>query len=117
MKSKIILILLLLTTAAGAQTSVYQNNLSKRVTFSAKQERVGDVLQKISTAGNFYFAYNGALINQDSLVNLNVKALPVREVLDEMFDGKVDYKEDNSYIILRYAVNHFTIEAENITTA
>lgn len=117
MKSKIILIFLFLATVAGAQTSVYQNNLSKRVTFSAKQERVGDVLQKISTAGNFYFAYNGALINQDSLVNLNVKALPVREVLDEMFDGKVDYKEDNAYIILRYAVNHFTIEAENITTA
>ncbi|MEE1947021.1 STN and carboxypeptidase regulatory-like domain-containing protein [Pedobacter sp. KR3-3] len=117
MKIKISLVLLCLATLVKAQTSVYQNNLSKRVTFSARQERVGDVLQKISNAGNFYFAYNGSLINQDSLVNLNAKSQPVREVLDAMFDGKVDYKENDSYIILRYAVNHFTIEPENITTA
>lgn len=117
MKIKIALVLLCLATWVKAQTSVYQNNLSKRVTFSARQERVGDVLQKISNAGNFYFAYNGSLINQDSLVSLNAKGQPVREVLDAMFDGKVDYKENDSYIILRYAVNHFTIEPENITTA
>lgn len=117
MKIKIALVLLCLATWVRAQTSIYQNNLSKRVTFSARQERVGDVLQKISNAGNFYFAYNGSLINQDSLVNLNAKGQPVREVLDAMFDGKVDYKENDSYIILRYAVNHFTIEPENITTA
>lgn len=117
MKLKISLILLCLATMVKAQTGVYQNNLSKRVTFTARQERVGDVLQKISSAGNFYFAYNGSLINQDSLVNLNAKGQPVREVLDELFDGKVDYKENESYVILRYAVNHFTIEPENITTA
>lgn len=117
MKIKIALFLLCLANLVRAQTSVYQNNLSKRVTFSARQERVGDVLRKISNAGNFYFAYNGSLINQDSLVNLNAKGQPVREVLDAIFDGKVDYRENESYIILRYAVNHLTIEPENITTA
>lgn len=119
MRNLLILLFLFFTTLCKAQTSLssYQNNLSKRVTFNIKQQRVGDVLQKISTAGNFYFAYNGALIAQDSIVNLDVKSTPVREVLDQLFDGKVDYKENEKYIILRYAVNQFTIEPDNITTA
>lgn len=119
MRNQLIIIFIFLTGLCKAQTSVatYQHNLSKRVTFDFKQQRVGDVLQQISNAGNFYFAYNGALISQDSIVNLNVKSLPVRDVLDQLFDGKVDYKENEKYIILRYAVNQFTIEPDNITTA
>ncbi|WP_379084903.1 STN and carboxypeptidase regulatory-like domain-containing protein [Pedobacter sp. UC225_65] len=119
MRNQLIIIFILLTELCKAQTSVatYPHNLSKRVTFDFKQQRVGDVLQQISNAGNFYFAYNGALIAQDSIVNLNVKSMPVRDVLDRLFDGKVDYKENEKYIILRYAVNQFTIEPDNITTA
>ncbi len=119
MRNQFIIIFILLTGLCKAQTSVatYPHNLSKRVTFDFKQQRVGDVLQQISNAGNFYFAYNGALIAQDSIVNLNVKSMPVRDVLDRLFDGKVDYKENEKYIILRYAVNQFTIEPDNITTA
>ncbi len=119
MKYKIILSLILLANLAIAQNtaSTYRNNLSKLVTFNVKQQSVRNTLQQISTAGNFYFSFNGKLINQDSLVNLNVQRMPVRDVLDKMFDGKVDYKENAEYVILRYAVNHFTIEPENITTA
>lgn len=104
---------------AGAQvgSATYQNNLSKLVTYQAKQQTVRAALQEISSAGNFYFSFNGRLINQDSLVNVNVQRMPVREVLDKMFDGKVDYKENNEYVFLRYAVNHLTIQPENITTA
>ncbi len=120
MGNKLLVIFLVLSIRfCSAQTPIasYQHNLSKLVTVEIKQQRVGDVLQKISKAGNFYFAYNGALFGQDSIVNLNVKNMPVREVLDKLFDGKVDYKENDKYVILRYAVNHFTIEADNITTA
>lgn len=115
MKHKIILFLILLSQIAWAQS--YRNNLSKLVTFNIKQQSVREALQHISTAGNFYFSYNGRLINQDSIVNLNVQRMPVREVLDQIFAGKVAYKESEGYVILRYAVNHLTIEPENITTA
>ena len=119
MKCKITLFFILLAHTVFAQSSVseYRNNLSKLVTFNVKQKSVRSTLQQISSAGNFYFSYNGKLINQDSLVNLNVQRMPVRDVLDKLFDGKVDYKESDEYIILRYAINHFTIEPENITTA
>jgi hypothetical protein len=119
MNIKLTLLFLFLYGATQAQTSIakYQQNLSKRVSFDIKQEKVSSVLSKMSKAGDFYFAYNGVLFSQDSLVNLNVRNTPVRDVLDKMFDGKVDYKENAEYIILRYAVNHLTIEPENITTA
>lgn len=119
MKIKLTILCLFLYGAANAQTAVgkYQQNLSKRLSFDIRQEKVSTVLAKMSKAGDFYFAYNGALFSQDSLVNLNVRNAPVRDVLDQMFNGKVDYKENAEYIILRYAVNHLTIEPENITTA
>lgn len=119
MRNKLIILFFFLTGICKAQAPLinYQNNLSKRVTFDMKQQRVDKVLQEISNVGNFYFAYNGALFGQDSIVNLKVKSLPVRDVLDQLFDGKVDYKENDNYVILRYAVNHLTIEPDNITTA
>jgi len=119
MHNKLIIIFLIWAGICKAQipSSNYQHNLSKLVTFNIKQQRVETVLQEISRAGNFYFAYNGALFGQDSIVNLQVKNMPVRDVIDQLFNGKVDYKENEKYIILRYAVNHLTIEPENITTA
>ncbi|MBB6236881.1 hypothetical protein HDC90_001496 [Pedobacter sp. AK013] len=116
MKTKLIILLLFISGYCTAQVNTvdYRRNLSKRVSLNVKQERVGHVLQMLSKAGGFYFSYNGVLFSQDSLVNLNVKNVPVREVLDQLFNGKVDYKENAEYIILRYAVNHLTIEAEHI---
>jgi hypothetical protein len=117
MKTRLIILLLFISGYCCAQVATvdYRRNLSKGVSLNVKQERVGNVLQMISKAGGFYFSYNGVLFRQDSLVSLNVKNVPVREVLDQLFDGKVDYKENAEYIILRYAVNHLTIEAEHIT--
>ncbi|WP_426327632.1 STN and carboxypeptidase regulatory-like domain-containing protein [Pedobacter sp. R-06] len=116
MKTRLIILLLFISGYCAAQVTTvdYRRNLSKGVSLNVKQEKVGNVLQMIGKAGGFYFSYNGVLFRQDSLINLNVKNVPVREVLDQLFDGKVDYKENAEYIILRYAVNHLTIEAEHI---
>lgn len=120
MKKPLFILLLLVSTICAAQNSLvnyHASNLAKRVTIDIKSEKIGLVLQKIGKAGGFYFTYNGALFARDSIVNVNVHNKPVREVLDELFNGKVDYKENAEYIILRYAVNHFSIEAESIVTA
>lgn len=120
MKKSLFILLLLISTICTAQTSVVnynQSNLAKRVTMDVKGEKIGLVLQKIGKAGGFYFTYNGALFARDSIVNVNVRNKPVREILDDLFNGTVDYKENEEYIILRYAVNHFSIEAESIVTA
>ncbi|WP_293299308.1 STN and carboxypeptidase regulatory-like domain-containing protein [Pedobacter sp. UBA4863] len=119
MKTKLLIVLFFVSFCCAAQTVINynQSNLAKRVTLDLKSHKISSVLQKIGKAGGFYFTYNGALFAQDSIVSLNVRNKPVREVLEQLFDGKVDYKENNEYIILRYAVNHFAIEAESIVTA
>jgi hypothetical protein len=119
MKIKLLIALFFVSFFCAAQTSVNynQSNLAKLVTLDLKSQKISSVLQKIGNAGGFYFAYNGALFGQDSIVNVNVRNKSVRDVLDQLFEGKVAYKENNEYIILRYAVNHFAIEAESIVTA
>ncbi|MNK09403.1 hypothetical protein D3C87_273620 [compost metagenome] len=119
MKLKITLALLLLIGYAKAQMPIPPSkyNLEKRVSIEVKSQQLSEVLNKISKAGNFYFSYSGSLLRRDSLINLSVREAPVREVLDKLFNNKVDYTENGEYIILRYAGNHFTIEPENITTA
>lgn len=119
MKLKILLIFFLITACAKAQMPIPANNhnLEKKVTIEVKDQQISQVLQKISRAGNFYFSYSGTLIKRDSLVSISVKNSSVREILNRLFNNKVDYAENGEYIILRYAANHFTIEPENITTA
>lgn len=119
MKLTITLALLLLIGYTKAQMPIQPSkyNLEKRVSIEAKDQQLSEVLNKISKAGSFYFSYSGTLLKRDSLVSLSVRNAAVREVLDKLFNHKVDYTENGEYIILRYAANHFTIEPENITTA
>lgn len=118
---KLKLLLLLIFTIAICKgqplVSAPPRNLDKRVTLNIRQEPVSAVLDKMSKAGDFYFSYSGSLFKQDSIVNIDVKSAYVRDILDQLFNGKVDYKETGEYIILRYAANHLTIEPENITSA
>lgn len=117
MKTKLIALLLFTAAHCSAQLSTndYRKNLSKLVSLNIHQERIDNVLQILSKTGGFYFSYNGALVKQDSLVDLKAKNIPVREVLDRLFNGNMDYKENSEYIILRYAVNHLTIESPLLT--
>lgn len=94
-----------------------QRHLDKLISMNVRNERVSEVLGKMSKAGGFYFSYSGRLFSQDSILSMNTANQPVRDVLDQLFAGKVDYKEFNEHIILRYAAHHFTIEPENITSA
>jgi len=99
------------------QQSTQAGNLSRKVTIQVKNQKITEVLNQISAAGNFYFSYQGNLFNTDSLVNVSVQNATVMSVLDRLFKGKLDYKENGQYIILRSAALRLTIEPDNITTA
>lgn len=119
MKIKILLTLLFFTGYTKAQMPLLpsKHHLEKRVSIEIKDQQIAEVLNKISRTGEFYFSYSGSLFKRDSLVSMDIRNTPVREILDRLFDNKVDYKENGEYIILRYAANRLTIEPENITTA
>ncbi|PYF76835.1 carboxypeptidase-like regulatory domain-containing protein [Pedobacter nutrimenti] len=113
----VILLLSLYSSISYGQQSSSVPHLSKRVSVRAKQEKISDVLGQISTAGNFYFSYQGTLFKPDSLINLYAQDVSVRDVLDRLFKGKIDYRENGQYVILRSSSLHLTIEPDNITTA
>ena len=120
MKTLLTVVLLAISVYCSAQNKAVitsKHNLDRRISLNITKEPVSEVLNKMSKVGEFYFSYSGRLFRQDSIVSIRVQSKPVRDVIDELFNGKVDYKEFDDYIFLRYAANHFTIEPENITAA
>lgn len=98
---KAILSLLLIGSVlfSHAQTPL----LERKVTLSADNERVETSLKKIAAAGGFTFSYNPAVIDDTRYVSFRFINRSVREVLDELFKGTVQYKARGKYIILTAA--------------
>ena len=77
--------------------------LERTVTLSIKNERIDVALKKIAEQGGFTFSYNPAIFDSKKQVTVNFSNTPIREVLDEIFDGSIDYKERRKYVILTKA--------------
>lgn len=93
-----IVLMALLPQAASAQ-----QYLNKSVTLNAENQPVSKVLNDISREGNFIFSYNTNIIRKDSLVTIHAKNKTVRQVLDQLFGGKISYKVKERYVILQTA--------------
>jgi hypothetical protein len=78
-----------------------QNLLNKTISITASQKKIPEVLQLISLEGNFYFSYDSHIVNSDTVISLKATNTTLREVLDKIFAGSMDYIEDGNYIILR----------------
>ncbi|SKB71193.1 peptidase associated/transthyretin-like domain-containing protein [Daejeonella lutea] len=112
----LVLAFTLIVLGLKAQHTSEISNLYKRISLDITKQPVGEVLDQIARKGDFYFSYSGNAFNRDSLVTINVKSQTVRDVLDKIFLGKVDYKESNRYVILRSTLLHFSIEPDMIKT-
>ena len=98
------LLVLALASFATAQPHI----LDRPITFECHQQPIGRVLETIATTGNFYFSYSGALFNKDSLITLPKQTRSVRQLLDLLFHGHLQYLEDGRYLILLPAANKTT---------
>ena len=74
--------------------------LERVISITLEQERVDVALRKISQQGNFTFSYNPTVIDASRIVNGSFSGVTVREVLDDLFKGSVQYKARGTYIIL-----------------
>jgi hypothetical protein len=95
------LLIVVLSHCTMAQTTI----LNTPMDFECHQQRLGRVLEDIAAKGHFYFSWSGTLFNKDSLVTLSQQTRTVREILDLLFHGKLQYLEDGRYLILLPAVN------------
>ena len=74
--------------------------LERVISITLESERMDVALRKISQQGNFTFSYNPTVIDASRIVNGSFSGMTVREVLDELFKGSVQYKARGTYIIL-----------------
>ena len=93
------LLILIPTSWLYAQTPL----LERKISVSVRNERLDASLEKISRAGDFVFSYSPAILDGKKLVTFNFTNRSVREVLDEIFKGHVQYKARGKYIILTAA--------------
>ena len=87
---------MLISNDARAEVPLLERLIS--ITFDA--ERMDVALNKISQQGNFTFSYNPSVIDASRIVNGSFNGMTVREVLDELFKGSVQYKARGNYVIL-----------------
>jgi hypothetical protein len=94
------LILLIVSAATAAQG---QSLLDKTVSVEFNGQPLGKALEILGNKGKFYFSYNSAILKKDSLIDCSVQDKTIREILDMLFRGSIEYEESGNYIILHRA--------------
>src|SRR5436190_18290416 len=94
-------ILLLCSHLATAQSKI--PILERRISVSLSNEKLTSALVIVSQSGRFSFSYNSSIISDSQLVSITVENKSVREVLNEIFRGTIEYKEKSNHLILSKA--------------
>lgn len=77
-----------------------QNPLEKRISIYAENEQISSILQQLERSTGFVFSYNSALINDSKTMSLSATNLTMKDILDQMFNKKIEYRIVNKHIIL-----------------
>ena len=77
--------------------------LERKISITASNEEIPSVLNRIGQEAGFSFSYNSAIIPADQLISLNMTNQSVRNVLNEIFSGTMNYKEKSKYLIITKA--------------
>ncbi len=83
-----------------------QNNipiLERKISMTATDEKIPSVLSRIGQDAGFSFSYNSAIIAADQTVTLEVSNKSIRDVLNEIFHGSMNFKEKSKYLIITKA--------------
>lgn len=83
-----------------------QQPLTKTVSFRVVNKPVDTLLAIISRQSQCSFSFAGSPFRGDSLVTFTVTRKPVKQVLDLLFGGRIQYVESGDNIILQRAEQH-----------
>jgi hypothetical protein len=98
-----ILSLALLTSISFTSFAQNAPYLERVVTITFHEERLDAALNKLSRQGGFTFSYSPSVVETGRLVNQSFTNKTVREILDVLFNGTIQYKAKGRYIILTKA--------------
>ncbi len=111
MMKNIFYLLIVLSTFAQGQTPLLERKIS--VTFQG--ESVDASLQKIASAAGFVFSYNPGIFREKQTVTDRFVNRSVREILDKIFKGTIQYRERGNYVILTATVKSTAKEPAIVT--
>jgi hypothetical protein len=77
--------------------------LERVITVNFEQETVASALKRIGELAGFTFSYNSKILDGNRLISYEASNKTVREVLDYIFKGNIQYKERRKHIILTKA--------------
>jgi hypothetical protein len=99
------LLFFLAGTFCAGQTKEKQLPLLERpITIVIENEKAPLALTRIAQIGGFSFSYNSSIVDSEIVVNLKAQNLTVRQVLNEIFQGSLNYKAKGNYVILTKAL-------------
>jgi outer membrane protein W len=110
---KLLPVVLLMMLCIGKTQA--QGLLNKRISINFNRARLADALHQIGKQGQFYFAYNGRLLPQDSLVTLAANNQTVSGIMVMLFHGKYEFKELNDHIIIDINLPNLALQNTDIT--
>jgi hypothetical protein len=103
MKLLLALLFVMLPSLIFAQAPKEVPLLERKVTLSATNEKTTSVLSRLGQAAGFSFSYNSAIIPDEQVVTIDVENKSVREALNILFQGTMNYKMKSNYVILTKA--------------
>lgn len=74
--------------------------LERKVTISVQNERTDSILKRLSQDAGCIFSYSSSALDVSRTISKNFNNSPLREVLEEIFEGQVQIKEKGVYVIL-----------------
>lgn len=77
--------------------------LERALTISFNQERLDVALKKIAQQVGFTFSYSPAILEGDKTITVSFVNKTVRQILDQLLNGTLQYKARGKYIILTKA--------------
>ena len=95
----IIGVFFIVSSALKAQVSLPP--LERTITLNLSGTTIKEVLVNIEKEAVFSFAYRSSLINKTSRLTRSYVNKTVREILDDIFQTELGYKQKGNYVILR----------------
>lgn len=77
--------------------------LERIISIDAKDKKVADIIKSIGQAGGFTFSYSSKAFDSKEVKSISIQQKSVRETLELLFDGSIQYKQKKNYIILSKA--------------
>jgi len=96
-----ILIGVFFIVSSALQAQVSLPPLERTITLDLSGSTIKEVLVKIEQEAAFSFAYRSSLIDKTSRLTRSYVSKTVREILDDIFQTTLGYKQKGNYVILR----------------